>query len=241
MTDLPQLFARKLSATIAPFKLLTPWKAILPIDNGTLIPEQKISGYGAPGLVRWWDEASKIWETNRTKSSKLSLYERGNYYSLLNKQTGGTNLRVFYTASGTKLAAAISDDPQAIAEHALYWLPVRSMSEARYLTAVLNAPITTEIVQEYQSVGLFGGRHFDTYPWMLAIPQYDPFNGLHQHLVELSEECESIAGTVPEGSAGFQKIRGNVRKKLDEVGLQQQLDEAVADLLEHGEEAAEEE
>lgn len=235
------IYSVHLGSTIAPFKLLTPWKAILPIDNGTLIPEQEISEHGAPGLARWWAEASSVWEQNKRKSSSLSHLENLDYHSKLSKQLGGTNLRVFYTASGTKLAAAISDDPQAIAEHALYWLPVRSMSEARYLTAVLNAPITTEIVQEYQSVGLFGGRHFDTYPWMLAIPQYDPFNGLHQHLVELSEECESIADTVPEGSAGFKKIRDNVRQELDEVGLQQQLNEAVADLLEHGEEAAEEE
>lgn len=226
-----------LGSTIAPFKLLTPWKAILPIDNGTLIPEQKISGYGAPGLVRWWDEASKIWETNRTKSSKLSLYERGNYHSLLNKQTGGTNLRVFYTASGTKLAAAVSVDPRAIAEHKLYWLPARNMSEAYYLTAVLNAPITTELVQEYQSVGLFGGRDFDTYPWLLSIPQFDSSNGIHQRLVALAEECESIADAVPEGSTGFQKVRGIIRQKLDEAGLQQKLNEAVAELLEHTEEA----
>lgn len=230
-----------LGSTIAPFKLLTPWKAILPIDKGTLIPEHEISEYGAPGLARWWDEASSIWEKNKTTSSRLSLYGRGDYHSLLNKQTGGTNLRVFYTASGTKLAAAISDDSRAIAEHKLYWLPARSMSEARYLVAVLNAPITTELVQEYQSVGLFGGRDFDTYPWLLAIPQYDPSSALHQLLVRLAEQCEKIADSVPENSDGFQKIRGNVRKKLDESGLQQQLNEAVEDLLESIEEVTAEE
>lgn len=230
-----------LGSTIAPFKLLTPWKAILPIDKDTLIPENEVSEYGAPGLTRWWDEASSIWEKNKTKSSKLSHLENLDYQSKLSKQLGGTNLRVFYTASGTQLAAAISDDPRAIVEHALYWLPARSMSEARYLTAVLNAPITTELVREYQSIGLFGGRHFDTYPWLLAIPQYDPSSALHQLLVRLAEQCENIADSVPENSDGFQKIRGNVRKKLDESGLQQQLNEAVEDLLESIEEVTAEE
>lgn len=230
-----------LGSTIAPFKLLSPWKAILPIDNGTLIPEQEISEHGAPGLARWWAEASSIWDRNKTKSSKLSHLQNLDYQSKLSKQLGGTNLRVFYTASGTKLAAAITDDPHAIAEHKLYWLPARSMGEARYLIAVLNAPVTTELVHEYQSIGLFGGRDFDTHPWKLAIPQFDSSNELHQRLVALAEECEQVADSVPEGNEGFQKIRANVRTKLDEAGLQQQLNEAVADLLEHVEEDVSEE
>lgn len=235
------LYQVHLGSTIAPFKLLAPWDAVLPIDNGKLIEEAHISNYGAPGLADWWDQANTSWEKGKTKQSKLTLGENLNYQSKLSRQMGGTNLRVVYTKSGTKLAAAVVDSQRVIIDHKLYWLPVRSMSEARYLTAVLNAPVTTELVQEYQSVGLFGGRDFDTYPWLLAIPQFDSSNGIHQRLVALAEECESIADAVPEGSAGFQKVRGIIRKKLDEAGLQQKLNEAVAELLEQAEEDADEE
>ena len=235
------LYQVHLGSTIAPFKLLSPWEAVLPLDNGRLVEEENISSYGSPGLADWWSQANSAWEQGKTKQSKLTLGENLNYQSKLSRQTGGTNLRVVYTKSGTKLASAIIDSPKVYIDHQLYWLPVRSISEARYLTAVLNAPITTELVREYQSIGLFGGRHFDTYPWLLPIPQYDPSSALHQLLVRLAEQCEKIADSVPENSDGFQKIRGNVRKKLDESGLQQQLNEAVEDLLESIEEVTAEE
>lgn len=230
-----------LGATIAPFKKLTPWKAVLPIDNGKIVPEENISEYAPPGFADWWAKASKVWERNKTKQSRLSLQETLDYLSKLSKQLGGTSLRVVYTKSGTKLASTIIDDPRIIIDHKLYWLPARSVGEARYLTSVLNAPITTKLVSKYQSLGLYGPRDFDTYLWQLEIPLFDSSNGLHQRLVSLAEECEKIANAVPEGSEGFQKIRGKVRQKLDEAGLQQQLNEAVADLLEHVEEDVSEE
>lgn len=221
-----------LGSTIAPFKLLTPWKAILPIDKDELITEKNISDYSAPGLSRWWNDISSIWEQQKTKGSSMSLYERGNYHSLLNKQTGGTTLRVVYTKSGTRLAAAIIDSSRIAIDHKLYWLPARNMGEARYLTAVLNAPITTELVHEYQSIGLFGGRDFDSYPWRLAIPLFDSSSDLHQRLADLAKQCEEIAATVPEDDKGFQAIRAEVRQKLEEAELQDKLDKSVSELLE---------
>lgn len=221
----------QLGSTIAPFKILSPWKAVLPIDNGELVIEQHISEYSPPGFAGWWEEASQVWEENKTRQSKLSLLETLDYHSKLTKQLGGASLRVVYTKSGTKLASAIIDDPRIIIDHKLYWLPVRSMSEARYLTAVLNAPITTKLVSKYQSLGLYGPRDFDTYLWQLEIPLFDASNGLHQDLSALSEQCEATAAEVVEGTNGFQKVRREVREKLDESGLQQKLDEKVRELL----------
>lgn len=220
-----------LGSTIVPFRLLKPWKAVLPIDNGHLLKEDEITEIGAPGLARWWKEASAVWEANKTKQSKMSLVENLDYQSKLTRQLGGANLRVLYTASGTSLAAMYAEGKTIIAEHKLYWVPVRGLDEARYLTAVLNAPITTELVREYQSVGLFGGRDFDTYPWRLAIPQFDKDNALHQQLVELAGRCEEIAASIPDGSLGFQKVRSLVRNNLREAGIQEQLNDTVSVLL----------
>ena len=53
-------------------------------------------------------------------------------------------------------------------------MPTSSENEAKYLTAVLNAPVTTEMVAEYQSRGLFGARHIDKNVRRLPIPKFDP-------------------------------------------------------------------
>ena len=125
-----------------------------------------------------------------------------------------------------------SQQGDVIAEHALYWIPVKNPSEARYLTAILNAPATTELVREYQSVGLFGGRHFDTYPWRLAIPSYDVGDPIHERLVTLSSACEEVAASVLDHGQGFKKVRAAIRRELEARGLSEMLDEAVSDLLE---------
>ena len=225
------IFPVHLGSTIAPFKLLTPWKAVLPIENGQLIEESALVDRSAPGLSDWWKHAGELWNAWKTKQSKLSLWENMNYQSKLAKQMKGVQTRVVYSKSGTVLAAAVVDDPKIVIDHQLYWIPARSKSEAHYLCAVLNAPITTNLVKEFQSVGLFGGRHFDTYPWRLAIPQFDSSNDLHQELAELSRQCGQIAATVSEGELGFKVVRSRVRKLLDDNGLLEQLDMVVQELL----------
>ncbi|AKV58478.1 N-6 DNA methylase [Corynebacterium riegelii] len=219
-----------LGATIAPFKLLEPWTAVLPIENGKLLQDQQIRDDAAPGLAEWWKRASAEWEAKKTRQSKLSLLENIDYQSKLSKQLRGSKLRVLYTASGTALAAMYTQQ-EIIVEHALYWLPVKSISEARYLTGILNAPLTTELVREYQSVGLFGGRHFDTYPWRLAIPTYEAGNTIHEEIVSLCKECESVATTINLRGPSFQKVRSGIRRKLDEEGLSERLNLAVTALL----------
>ena len=62
------------------------------------------------------------------------------YQSKLSKQLSVVKHRVVYTASGNTLAAARLTDPRVVIEHALYWLPTSGEAEAKYLTAVLNAP-----------------------------------------------------------------------------------------------------
>lgn len=225
------LYPVHLGSTLADFRLLEPWTAVLPIDNRKLLEEHRIADHGAQGLADWWGQADEVWEKNKTAQSKLSLWENLNYQSKLAKQLEGSTLRVLYTKSGTRLAAAIVNRPGVIIDHQLYWMPVRSLSEARYLTAILNAPVTTEFVREYQSIGLFGGRHFDTYPWRLAIPSYEAGNPLHERLVALSEACESTASDIKITGLSFQKVRAAIRRRLDEQGLAEQLNQAVAELL----------
>lgn len=224
------IFDVHLGSTIVPFRQLQPWRAILPISDNMIMDEDQLKAQ-APGVAKWWDEASDLWEQNKTKSSRLSLLENLDYHSKLTRQLGAVKHRVVYTKAGTRLAASRLEDPQQIIDHNLYWLPVRSKQEAQYLTAILNAPVTTQAVSMYQSRGLFGARHFDAYVWRLPIPTYDSKNALHARLVELSEEAEVVAEQADIGGYGFQKARGLIRDKLQTAGVMPQIDEAVADLL----------
>lgn len=223
------IFDTHLGSTIVPFRLLDPWRAVLPIDNGKRMTEKQAEDH--PKLGNWWRKASALWDINKTKQSKLSHMENLNFQGKLDRQLKATSTRVVYTKAGTRLAAARVSSNSQIIDHKLYWVAVRNVSEARYLTAVLNAPITTERVSGYQSRGLFGGRDFDRYPFMLPIPSYDNSNDLHDRLVELSIEAEKIASEVDLEGLGFQAARSKIRSSLDGRGIQSELDDAVRTLL----------
>ncbi|WP_337456683.1 N-6 DNA methylase [Prescottella sp. D32] len=224
------IFDVHLGSTIAPFRPLATWRAVLPIEKEALIRRDRIADH-ATGLGHWWTTTSALWEVNKTAQSKLSLAESLNYQSKLSKQLGGTKHRVVYSKAGTRMAAARLDNSKQVIDHTLYWLPARGIDEARYIVAVLNAPALTEAVTEYQSRGLFGARHFDTYVWRLPIPRFDQNDPLHRQIVDLSIQAEELAAGVDLEGFGFQKARGLIRAGLDAAGISDQLDVAVRKLL----------
>lgn len=224
------IFDVHLGSTIAPFRPLKPWRAILPIERDLLLSDQQIDS-GERSLVDWWRQATDVWETNRQRTTKLSLRESLNYQSKMTKQLGAPTHRVVYSASGNTIAAARLTNTRQVVEHALYWMPARNENEARYLTAVLNATATTEAVAEYQSQGLFGARHFDNYIWKLPIPIYDGGDALHLRIVALAAAAESVATATDVGNASFQKARAIIRDALGEAGIKDDLDTAVAELF----------
>lgn len=227
------VFDTHLGETVLPFRTLQPLQAVLPVDKGRLLTEKEISTQGG-GISTWWAAASDVWDANRSakaKETNFSLRDRLNYQNGLVKQLSGGGHRVVYSASGNTLTAARIADTKTIIEHALYWLNVSSEAEARYLVAVLNAPLATEVVSVYQSVGLQGARHFDNYVWRMPIPQYNPNEELHQRLSHLGAESERTANEVMVERTNFKSARNLIRESLRDTGLTSQLDVAVAELL----------
>lgn len=218
------IFDVHLGSTIVPFRTLAPWRAILPLESGKLLSPAKIENAGQ-GLAEWYHNSSQSWEAKKT--SKYSLWENLNYQNKLSRQLSTTTHRVVYSKSGTKLAAARIHDSRAIIDHKLYWLPAANMDEARYLTAILNAPATTVAVSDFQSRGLFGARDFDSYVWRLPIPQFDKANDIHMRLASLAEEAEAIATEADLDGLGFQAARKVVRLELEKSLVHQKLDEIV--------------
>jgi len=223
-----------LGSTIAPFRPLSPWEAVLPVnENGLLSTEgdpAQIDHF--TGLAAWWRAAEKVWLASRSPSSKIDLNEQVNWQGKFQRQFPCAPIRVVYSASGTTLAAAVLTDPRACIEHKLYWAAASTMEEARYLVAILNSVTLLREIQGLQSRGQFGARDFDTYVFAAPFPIYDPEDDRHRALSTAAARAEKIAASVQltEG-VQFQAARKQVRQALITDGVARLVDELVAELL----------
>jgi SAM-dependent methyltransferase len=222
-----------LGESIVPFGLVAPLEAIIPYTAGTGLlsgTHPKVESF--PGFASWWQKAEEAWNEHKGAKSSLSLLERLDYMHNLESQFPTAPTRVVYTASGTKLVAALVTDGSSVIEHNLYWAAVPSLAAGRYLCGVLNAPRFTDAIEPFQSQGAFGARHFDKYVWLPPTPIYEPSNPLHTKIAVLAEEAETIASEVEIPAAiGFQAHRRLVRDALADSGVSDKLDQAVVELL----------
>jgi len=220
-----------LGSTLLPFRLLEPWQGVIPWDGSELLDSSSPHLDLYPGLADWWTRAEAIWDANKGES-RLSLIERADYHNGLSRQLPVPSHRVLYTASGQYLAAARTEDPVALIDTKLYWAAASSVEEARYLTAVLNAPSLTAHVNPLQSRGEHNPRDFHLVVWRLPIPLFDPSNELHQQLVQLAAEAEAVAASVDiSGHRTFQAQRRLIREELDRRGIAAGIDSIVNDLM----------
>jgi hypothetical protein len=116
-------------------------------------------------------------------------------------------------------------------EHKLYWAPVASEDEARYLESVLNSETARSLVEHLQSRGQWGARDFDKVMLSLPIPLFDAGNDLHMRLVDAATRAEAIAAMVGVGTAAFVRARQLIRAELRALGLATEVDDLVRELL----------
>jgi hypothetical protein len=219
-------------STIVSFRPRVPEHVIIPWADGELIDgaSEAIDAY--PGLAEWWRRAERLWIANRAASSKMNLNDRLNFQRLLQQQFPIAEHRVVYSASGQHLAACRLEDADSVIEHALYWAPVASRAEARYVTAVLNSQTLAHAVVPLQSRGQHNPRHFDTHIFGVPFPVYDQHNEIHNTIVDLGAQAEAVGNAVKiDESHQFQRVRRAIREALSETGIQAQLDIAVAQSL----------
>jgi SAM-dependent methyltransferase len=229
-----EIFVRPtyLGEHVLPFQLLPPAEAVIPYDGTRLLSgaDDRIDRY--PGLAEWWRGAETTWDDHKASATRLSFLEQVDYMHKLSAQFPLAPIRVVYSKAGNYLTAAILADSRAVVENKLYWATAANLNEARYLTAVLNAPILTELVRPYQSVGAFGPRDFDKYVWYVPVPEFDPKDSNHQHLVRLAEQAERIAAAVAlSAPIRFQAVRGLIRRALLAEGIADEIDEAVSAIV----------
>jgi hypothetical protein len=228
-----EIFLRRayLGEHCLPFRMFVPAQAVIPYDGKRLLSgdDERIDRYS--GLANWWRSAERTWMANRS-SDRRTLVEQIDYIGQLSAQFPIAPIRVVYTKAGNYLTAALLTDALGVVDHKLYWGVAATMEEGRYLTALLNSPALGKLIEPYQSRGLFGPRDFDKYVWYAPIPEFDPSDARHRHLVDLAEEGEEVARglKLPEG-VGFQRARKLIRRALEDVGTAEAIDAEFRALL----------
>ena len=221
-----------LGESIAPFRVLSPLRAVIPWDaeRKELLDSERAAARGHPRLAHWLERTEELWE--RHKTSSMTLLEQCDYYGKLSGQFPIAPIRVAYTTSGTNLAATAIRDDAAVADSSLYWAAVESLDEANYLCGVLNSDALRVGVARYQPQGQWGARHFDKYVFNLPIPRYDAGDALHRRLADAAATAAEAAGRVPERKGEyFTRTRKRVRNALAEHGVAARLEKLAVELL----------
>lgn len=221
-----------LGSTIVAYRPREPELAIVPWADGKLLDggNEQLDAY--PGLASWWREAERLWEAHKSQATKLTLREQIDYQGKLRKQFPLVPHRVVYTKSGQHIAACRLADTSAVIDHKLYWAPLATVQEARYLTAILNSRALTDAVLPLQARGQHNPRDFDTHIFALPFPAFDAADPLHVQLAALAERAEDVAARVELDSRWqFQKARRVTREALHEDGVADEIDSAVTELI----------
>ncbi|MBT0995462.1 N-6 DNA methylase [Cellulomonas sp. DKR-3] len=231
-----RVFVREmhLGSTLLPYRLVEPWRVVLPIEPLThaLIGDSETRLAAYPRLQAWWTAGEAIWTGNRRASTTQTQQEWANYSSKLTAQLPGAALRFVYSKSGSRLTGAVLADADAIVDHTLYWGAIGSHDEGRYLAAVTNSQAMQTLVEPLQPRGNLGARHFDLYPWELPVPRYNASNPDHTALAALGARAEEVAAAVPVAAGtSFVSARGAVRTALEFDGVASEIEVAVRGLL----------
>jgi SAM-dependent methyltransferase len=213
---------------IFPYRAGGPLLAVVPCGKAGLLQPGQIEMQ--PGLHQWWAKADELWMANRS-SDRLTLTEQLDYQSKLSKQFPVPQLRVVYNRAGMHLAAAKLTDRRALIASGLYWAAVRSLDEADYLCAVINAPVTTELVRPFMSYGK-DERDIHKHIWEVPIPLFDVENPVHRRLAELAKTAEqTAAGFALDSDLHFAASRRHIREALMATEVAQEINEIVFELI----------
>ena len=214
--------------SVFPFTIGKPMHAVIPCTNETLLRPDEIDLH--PGLQNWWNQATQMWERNRT-SERLSLMERLDYQHTFSKQLPIAPLRVVYNKSGMHICAAKLKSTNAVVTHGLYWCAATSDAEADFLCAILNAPITTELTRPLMSYGK-DERDIHKHVWELPIPEFDRANKVHQRISQLGSALERVAAKFEvDDELHFAATRRHIRDVLIATAEGQELNELVLELI----------
>jgi SAM-dependent methyltransferase len=226
------LYRFHLGETVVPYRFLDPLTTVLPFASERLLGENDDNLDRYPGLAEWWRTVNSLWMTHRQAATTMSLVEQIDYQGKLIAQLPAPPIRVVYTGRGSRVAAAWTDHPELIIDHALYWLTAGSADEARYLIGFLNSSTLHSRVESYFSRGQFGARNIHRAPFMVGIPIYDPDNNSHREIAATSTAIEELVAAMPFDRPGaIGSARSRVRAAIGASDEGMHLEALVQGLL----------
>lgn len=210
------------------FRAGEPMLAVLPCGVRSILDKAQMELH--PGLHQWWTKAEELWDANRA-NDRMSLMDRLNYQSTLGKQLPIPPLRVVYNRSGMHVVAAKLRNSRAILGSGLYWAAVDSEDEASYICAILNAPITTELVRPFMTYGK-DERDIAKHVWELPVPKYDSGIASHKRLAELGSAAERLVSEFQiNDKIHFAASRRHIREILEDTETGKESNELVYEML----------
>ncbi len=213
---------------IYPYRAGKPMLAVLPCGAKSVMDSGQMELH--PGLHQWWTSAEELWDANRS-NDRMSLMERLDYQGTLRKQLPVPPLRVVYNRSGMHVVAAKLKNSRAILGSGLYWAAVETEDEADYICAILNAPITTELVRPLMTYGK-DERDIAKHVWELPIPRYETATASHTRLSKLGHAAEQlVSGFSIDDELHFAASRRHIREVLERSGEGKEINELVYEML----------
>ncbi len=256
------LFDIYLGESIAPYVALPPLTAALPVDKSSMtlpLDHSSCPAHPKTGNIRHnactvdvarldarmrsrWNTMSSLWDANKGKNDKKSLYQNLNYINKLTSQLewlrdpGDRPVRIAYTTSGEPTATLISND-KAVLDTNLYQVTCRTLDEAYYLLAIINSNALAKAAKPFCPTNWKKEiRHLHKHLWKLPIPGYDPNDGDHTDLSRMGRRAAVEAKTVIAGlgppAPSVTKARSVLRHKWQPNSLTaQRIEAAVQQLL----------
>jgi hypothetical protein len=146
------------------------------------------------GSYRRYQQGQPFWSTWSTGPYTFTPYK------VLWKEMGGHKFCAAYVGP--------IDDPTlgvkiVVPDHKLYFVPVGTLDEARYLTGILNAPTIAGAIAAYAAQLSLGVSVIEN----LKLPAFDPDDGQHEELARMAGEI-----TDRNGASNEEQLR-----RLDEL------------------------
>ncbi len=224
-----------LGESVAPFRLLETALAVLPVEGQVVLAAAEAAGLGYRHLAAWLRDIEAKWAEHASRKAdgtpRMTLKQQIDHMRKLSRQLATPGPKIAYTASGTRLSAAVVEDPRAIIEHKAYWAPIRSLDESCYLCAIINSDAVLQRVTPRQSRGWRDPRDFDNLVWELPIPEFDGSLELHRELAAAGVEAETTAAAVVLPGGDYRRKRRAIRDALATTGLAARMEGLVGRLL----------
>ncbi len=218
------------SVDLVPFLVLKYRTVFLPIEI-----DEDMGGYRLTS-----DRDSKGWhyfrmldqlyrKHQKPDASLPTLWQNIDYQGKLTASRQRAPHKIVIQSGGTRVKAAVVSNPNIIIDHACFFIGLNDVNEARYLCAILNAPMITHDVNIRQAEGARGsGRSIKKRPLEIAIPRFNPSHPVH---VALSRQAQKMEQVVKKEVDKFLKSRKTPLKSV--VKIQKHVYETLHAEFEH--------